>query len=248
MHRPSLKLSRELDAPGTKRAYNQRLFTEVAPCYDRITRVLSFNRDAAWKREMIRMLPDLPAPHCLDVACGTGDLAGLLRSRYPEGHITGTDLTPSMLEIARARFGAAGVLFCEGDMGQLAAPDASIDVMTGGYALRNAPDLPRFLREVARVLKPGGVAAFLDFSRPDIAWLARAQGALLRLWGGLWGWVYHRDRHVYGYIAHSLAAYPARSDLHRLFEASHLRLDRAATRFLGVVEIIIARRADGPAA
>lgn len=230
-----------LDAPDRKRAYNERLFTEVAPRYDIITRLLSFGRDAAWKRAMVQWLPSRAAPVCVDIACGTGDLVGLLLERYPGAKVTGIDLTPAMLERARRRF--PGVAFVQGDMGRLAARDGSVDVMTGGYALRNAPDLEALFREVGRVLKPGGTAAFLDFSRPDGRRAAALEHALLKLWGGFWGLLLHSDPHVYGYIADSLAKFPARSELHRQLAADGLRLQRAATRFFGIIEILLAEKA-----
>ena len=73
--RSSLRLKGDLDSPGTKRDYNRRLFTVVAPRYDFVNRLLSFGCDRRWKRALVRLLPDAAAPVCVDAACGTGDLA-----------------------------------------------------------------------------------------------------------------------------------------------------------------------------
>lgn len=127
------------------------------------------------------------APVCLDVACGTGDVARLLASRYPDGEIHGLDLTPAMIEIARRRDESGSIHFAVGDMGRLDFPDASADLITGSYAIRNAPDLDSTLAEFARVLRPGGCAAFLDFSKPAGCFRQAIQSHLLRLWGGFWG-------------------------------------------------------------
>lgn len=241
----NLKVGAALDEPDLKRAYNERLFTEVAPQYDRITRILSFGRDAAWKRVLVARLPALAAPRCVDVACGTGDLAALLRDRYPAARITGIDLTESMLALARERHAGRRIEFEQGDMSRLPDGDGSVDILTGGYALRNAPDLPAFLREARRVLKPGGVAAFLDFSKSDSRARAALDHFLLKIWGGFWGLAFHRDPHVYGYIADSLDRFPARRRLREVFSAAGLTVREGRPRFFGMIEILLADKA-GP--
>ena len=241
----SLKIGDALKTPDRKRAYNLRLFTEVAPRYDFINRVLSFGRDASWKEKLIAFLPAVSAPRCLDAACGTGDLARLLLNRFPDAHITAVDLTPTMLDIARRRHRGTSIHFVQGDMARLDIPDEHLDLLTGGYALRNAPDLNVFLLEIHRVLKPGGTAAFLDFSRPDSTWMAAIYFALLKFWGGFWGILLHRDPHVYGYIAESLERFPSRSDLHATFKRNGFILKRTRRFFAGVVEIIVMEKA-GP--
>lgn len=242
---PGFKAGNALATPDRKRAYNERVFTEIAPRYDRITRLLSFRRDASWKKDLIARLPARASPRCLDVACGTGDLAALLRNRYPEARITGVDLTESMLVLARRRHAGARIEFVRGDMGHLPAADGSVDILTGGYALRNAPDLPAFLREARRVLRPDGIAAFLDFSKPDSRVRAALDHALLKLWGGFWGLAFHRDPHVYGYIADSLRRFPARRGLRPVFQAAGLTIREGLPRFFGMIEIIVAEKAGG---
>jgi demethylmenaquinone methyltransferase/2-methoxy-6-polyprenyl-1,4-benzoquinol methylase len=239
----NLKVGPALEAPDSKRSYNERLFTEVAPRYDRITRLLSFGRDAAWKRDLVARLQARTAPRCLDVACGTGDLAGLLRNRYPDARITGVDLTEPMLALARQRHANGRIEFVRGDMGRLEAADGSVDIVTGGYALRNAPDLPSFLKEVRRVLRPGGIAAFLDFSKPDSPVRAALDHFLLKLWGGLWGLAFHRDPHVYGYIADSLRQFPTRQGLRQAFRDAGLTVREGLPRFFGMIEILLAEKA-----
>ncbi len=209
------KLESVLADPTRKRAHNRRLFTTVAPRYDLVTRVLSFGRDRAWKRALVSRLPELdalsaPPGFVLDLACGTGDITFALARRYPKAQVVGLDLNPEMLAFARRRAeGVPGRLtFEEGDMQELPFDDGSVNIVTGGYALRNAPDLATTLTEIRRVLAPGGTVAFLEFSRSHRAAPAAAQLALLRFWGRLWGRVLHRDPEVYGYIAESLAAFP----------------------------------------
>jgi demethylmenaquinone methyltransferase/2-methoxy-6-polyprenyl-1,4-benzoquinol methylase len=230
-----------LGTPEGKKFYNEQLFTEVAPQYDRITRWMSMGRDMAWKRSMIHALPDQPPAACLDLACGTGDITRMLRQRFPDAPVTGLDLTPSMLDLAHSLTDDPGIDYCVGDMGTLPFPDASFDLVTGGYALRNAPDLPRAIAEIRRVLRPGGTCAFLDFSKPASPAGQDIGYTLLKTWGSLWGWLLHRNPDVYGYIAESLRTYPDRPTLRERFHASGLEVVASRRFYGGLLEWIQCR-------
>lgn len=162
----TLNAAEHLVSSEGKRHFNEVHFAESAPRYDLATRGLSLGQDAAWKRILVAALPDLDAPVCLDIACGTGDVAFQIAERFPDAEVHGIDLTPDMIEIAKRRGARSRVSFSVGDMSHLDFADASIDLITGSYAIRNAPDLDETLQEFARVLRPGGWAAFLDFSKP----------------------------------------------------------------------------------
>jgi ubiquinone/menaquinone biosynthesis methyltransferase len=165
----ALKFSDHADQPARKKFYNEQLFSEVAPKYDFVTKALSLGRDAAWKRHLVNALPDdTITPRCVDLACGTGDVSFLLADRYPNGTVTGIDLTESMLKLARQRQVPKNLSFTQGDMCDTGIESGSIDIVTGSYALRNAPNLEQALIEIRRILKPGGMAAFLDFSKPTM--------------------------------------------------------------------------------
>lgn len=233
-----------LDTPERKTFLNRELFQEVAPRYNFITRALSFGRDAAWKKNLLQQLPPQPQSQCLDIACGTGDLTALLAQKYPQGSIAGLDLTPAMLEIAEKLHGQDRIAFIEGSIEQLPFDDQSMDVITGGYALRNAPDLATTLREIHRVLMPHGTAAFLDFSKPPHRLGQAVTLGLLRFWGGFWGLVLHGNPNVYGYIADSLLHYPDRVKLKKLCNENQLKIIRRTKCFLGILEIIVIQKED----
>lgn len=235
----NLRAREHLDSPDRKRAFNALLFREVAPRYDLITRLLSFGRDAAWKRQMMARLPDEQPARCADLACGTGDLTRALAARYPDAQIIGIDLTPEMLDRARRLTAQPRIEYRQGDMNELPLPDASVDVITGGYALRNAPDLDTALREIRRVLRPGGVFAFLDFSKSPHRPAERIGYALLKLWGGFWGLVLHGHPDVYGYIAESLRAYPDRFALRTRLVSAGLQPHAHRIYMGGLVEWIV---------
>jgi SAM-dependent methyltransferase len=130
------------------------------------------------------------------------------------------------------------------------APDASghasIDICTGGYALRNAPDLAATVAEIARVVRPGGVAAFLDFSRDPRAPVFLVHLMLLRIWGGLWGLLLHGNPRIYGYIAESLARFPDRKLLRALFAAHGFSEKNSCLRMFGMIEIVVFEKGQRP--
>ena len=241
----TLRIGAHLESPETKRYYNRRVFSEIAPKYRFITRALSFRRDASWKRELIASLPAVVSPLSVDLACGTGDLTLLLAERYPRGIVVGLDITTPMLDLATRRNTFSNVCFIAGDMGSLPLAPGSVDILTGGYALRNAPDLGTALDEIRRVLKPGGVAAFLDFSKPAGRLAQTLEYWSLKLWGGFWGSLLHRNPEVYGYIAESLRRHPDRVRLRGLFEERGFRVVSSRLHFLGVMEALVVR---GPSA
>lgn len=232
-----LKPMEYITAPETKQRFNRSLFSEVAPKYDFISKALSFGRDAAWKRALVSGLPEAGRSTCVDLACGTGDITRLLAERCPDGEITGLDLTPAMLEQAQKRTRNKLIRFVEGSMQELPFDSESLDIVTGGYALRNAPDLNSVIDEIARVLRPGATAAFLDFSKPRNAAGQRITHYALKFWGGLWGLMLHCNPDVYGYIADSLKLYPDRTELRERFTERGFIPQKSILLLGGMLEI-----------
>ena len=239
---PRLNVSERLSSPQDKRELNEQLFSVVAPRYDAVTRLLSLNRDRVWKTRMVDALPPMISPVCLDLACGTGDITIRLAAKYPHGRIIGIDLTAAMLERARARCPAPHVQFQRGDMGRTGLETGSVDIVTGGYALRNAADLRELLSEVHRVLKPGGIGSFLDFSKPHDRSLQRAEALLLKSWGGMWGCILHGNPAVYTYIAKSLARFPDRTTLAMMLSSQGFAVESSELLFCGILQRITVRK------
>lgn len=228
-------------SPGHKRDYNEGLFTRVAEEYDLVTRAMSFGRDPVWKRRLAALLPDQSEPRCVDLACGTGDVTFELARRFPDGEIVGLDLTPAMVEVARRRNDTPQVSFRIGDMCRTDFPDGWADVVTGSYALRNAPVLEDALREIHRILRPGGHAAFLDFSKSPSPWLARMQMPLLKCWGGLCGLIFH-GKPEHAYIAESLRQFPDRHRLRAILAAAGFEILESRDCFGGMLSILLLRK------
>jgi demethylmenaquinone methyltransferase/2-methoxy-6-polyprenyl-1,4-benzoquinol methylase len=243
---PTLLLTRESSSGDKRRRLNRSLFNHIAPGYDRMNTILSLGRDRAWKRLLVASLPEIRKPRILDLATGTGDLAFLLSRRYPDARIIGLDLSEEMLALAKSRALGEKTLatfsWKRGDMAETGLTSGCIDLVTAGYALRNAPDLGATLAELARVLKPGGVAAILEFSKSPHLILQKLELAFLWLWGGFWGFVVHRNRHVYQYFAHSLALYPDHRGLVARFEAHGLIKVADRALYFGMLRIQLFRK------
>ncbi len=238
----TLKIVDHIGAPETKKYYNEQHFSEAAPRYDFATRAMSLGRDGAWKRKLIAALPQIEAPRCLDLACGTGDLSFLLAEKYPEGKVAGLDLTLPMLDVARRRNRFANVDFTKGDMCQTGLAEASLDIVTGGYAVRNAPDLNQAFAEIYRILKPGGILALLDFSKPPGPRTQALQYRLLKTWCGFWGLMLHGNPEIHAYIAASLQTYPDRLHLAELVLQQGFDIDLSRRFYFGMMELMILRK------
>ncbi len=228
-----------LENAGEKRMYNRALFSIVAPQYHKATIALSFGRDSHWKRIMIAHLPYLKNGFITDLACGTGDITALLNKAYSECFVLGIDLSKEMLFLGQSRGNVRNGAVQ--DMGVLGLRDGSCEIVTGCYALRNAPDIDAALREVRRILTKNGTAAFLDFSRSENRFVAAIQHLLLNFWGSLWGIILHGNPAIYSYIAKSLRHFPPREKLHtRLFEAG-LDIVRSKLFCGGMIELLVCR-------
>jgi demethylmenaquinone methyltransferase/2-methoxy-6-polyprenyl-1,4-benzoquinol methylase len=142
------------------------LFAPLGPTYDRVGAALSFGQDPRWRRFLVARLPR-DGGHVLDVATGTGLVAQALVDRGFT--VTGLDQSPEMLDRARARFDGR-VELVEASADALPFPDASFDHLTFTYLLRYVDDPAATLRELARVVRPDGTVAMLEFGLPRGLW------------------------------------------------------------------------------
>ncbi|MGM0443219.1 MAG: class I SAM-dependent methyltransferase [Fibrobacterota bacterium] len=228
----------QLEDPDTKRRINLTVFDIVSTRYDIATRVLSFGQDQSWKKRFADLLPDLHAPRVLDLASGSGDLLRRLQKRYPEGTVLGADLNRHMIDTPANRRADLSLQ----DMQNLAVRDGSLDLVTGGYALRNAPDPDKTIAEIHRVLKPGGQVFLLDFAAPRNRVRRLFHRGLLYVWGALWSLLLHGKPFVYTYIPDSMKNYPDWRSLRSRVYLRGFTAFRRRSLFFGFCEIISFRR------
>jgi demethylmenaquinone methyltransferase/2-methoxy-6-polyprenyl-1,4-benzoquinol methylase len=137
------------------------MFDRIAPVYDAMNRAMTLGLDRRWRR-LTAQAAVRPGDKVLDASCGTGDLA--LAGRAAGGDVVGVDFSEAML--ARARRKAPEIEWVRGDAAALPFPDETFDAVTVGFGIRNLADLEGGLRELARVLKPGGKVGCLEITRP----------------------------------------------------------------------------------
>lgn len=157
------------DAASAARAVRD-MFTSIAPRYDLLNHLLSANVDKLWWRRTARTFASVlsrPGTSVLDLCCGTGDMAFALRRESSGAQVTGADFSHAMLELARGKSNAQHrITWIEADALQLPFPDESFDLVTSAFGFRNLADYDAGLREIRRVLKPGGECGILEFSDP----------------------------------------------------------------------------------
>lgn len=144
----------------------REMFGRIAPRYDLANHLLSYNLDRLWRRrtvKRVRAILERPDARVLDICCGTGDLA-LALQRGGRAHVLASDFCHPMLEAASRKL-PGGVLF-ESDALALPVRDSSLDLITVAFGFRNLANYDAGLREMRRALRPGGMAAILEFSQP----------------------------------------------------------------------------------
>jgi len=187
----------------------REMFTQIAPRYDLLNHVLSLQLDRVWRARVARILQPILRRRdaaVLDLCCGTGDLA-LALSRGGSARVIGADFAHPMLVQANAKGASAGIPFLEADALQLPFADAAFDLLTAAFGFRNLANYEDGLREMLRVLKPGGTLAILEFTEPP-------DGVM----GDLYRWYFRRvlpwiggvlsgDREAYTYLPRSVAKF-----------------------------------------
>jgi len=187
----------------------QAMFGEIAPRYDLLNHLLSFNVDRLWRRQVTSLArADGPV---LDVCTGTGDLAGAFAASGA-GPILGLDFCAPMLRRGRDKKRCRAVRFVRGDALELPFPDAGFEVVAVAFGIRNVVDLDQGLRELVRVARPGGRIAVLEFSLPRRRWMRLTYGfyfgRLLPLLGNLVS-----SSSAYTYLTRSVMEWTGREEL-----------------------------------
>jgi ubiquinone/menaquinone biosynthesis methyltransferase len=236
-----MTLRAALSSADAKAPYVRRLFHTIADRYDLITRLLSFGRDRHWKEALVRMAAVEPGTHALDLAAGTGDIAFALAAAG--GRVVALDVTHRMLQLASAKRPAgAAVTFVTGDMMALPFPDASFDLVTTGYGIRNVPRIDPAVAEIRRVLRPGGLLLSLDFDRPANPLVRGIYLSYLTVIGSALGWILHRDPDTYRYIPESIRRYPGAAAVADLLSRAGFAQSRVVPLLGGFMAINTARR------
>lgn len=233
------------------------MFDAIAGRYDLLNRVLSLGLDQSWRRRAVRALAlddralrPAASPVVADLATGTADLAIAIAAAHPRARVFGIDPSEGMRAIAARKIAAAGLTdrieLRDGDAERLDLPDAGVDAISMAFGIRNVPDRPRALREMARVTRPGGRIVLLELSEPQ----GRVLGRLARL---------HVHTLVplvgaalsgateYSYLQDSIARFPPPDEFAAQMTAAGLRVLEVHPLTFGAACLFVATPAAAPA-
>lgn len=188
------------------------MFDRVAPRYDLVNTVASLGRDRGWRRAAARATRLGPGQTAVDVACGPGELTRALVAHEPRARVVGVDFSWEMVRRA-PRQGRSTAGYAAGDALRLPLADASVNVVTIAFGLRNLPDPRAGLREFRRVLRPGGRLVVLEFSQPVVPGFRQLYERYNALVLQAVARVLSSDPEAYDYLARSIGAWPPQPEL-----------------------------------
>ncbi len=230
----------------------EQMFDDIAPSYDKLNHILSLDVDKSWRRKAVKQVVDCREPlSILDVACGTGDLTVALARRLLKkagGKVEGIDLSENMLEICRRKVTEAGldgaVRVRQGDGENLPFAASCFDRVTTAFGIRNFEHIDLGLREMYRVLKPGGKAMILELSMPQnrfVAWLYKFYFTkILPAIGGKAS----GDKASYNYLPASVLHFPAPDRFIGMMREAGFSDIRHKAFTLGICRMFIGYRKD----
>lgn len=211
-------------ADGSKKEQVQQMFDNIAHKYDFLNRFLSLGIDVGWRKKAIKMLAEHEPKKILDVATGTADFA-LATLPLQAEEVIGVDISEGMLDVGRKKItdqGITNVKLEYGDSEQLRFEDNQFDAVIVAFGVRNFENLDQGLAEINRVLKPGGVAMILEFSKPTGLFgliFSIYNKTLLPLWGKL----FSGDSAAYTYLPESVAAFPEGDEFKQIMRSLSYR-------------------------
>ena len=194
---------------GEKGKQVEQMFDNIAHSYDLLNHLLSFGIDRHWRRAALEMLKPHAPKKLLDMATGTGGFALEARKIVGPDELLGADLSEGMLDVARHKAqGIKGIRFEKHDCMNLKLEDNSFDAVTVAYGVRNFPDLERGLRELLRVLRPGGHLVIIELTSPRKFPMKQLFWLYSHLLMPLIGKLVSRDANAYSYLPATMEAFP----------------------------------------
>ena len=190
-----------------QKAGMQALFTKIAARYDLVNTLISLGQDQSWRSEALRMAEVPPAGKLLDVATGTGCIALTARRRYPGLHVTGVDLTPAMVVLAKHKKDGGSAAWGISDGLALSFPDNTFDAVISGFMMRNVPDVTQAFAEQRRVVRPGGRVVCLEITWPTNPLMSLLFKGYFFGWASLVGYLISGNAEAYRYLPRSVKGF-----------------------------------------
>jgi demethylmenaquinone methyltransferase / 2-methoxy-6-polyprenyl-1,4-benzoquinol methylase len=222
------------------------MFDAIAPRYDLLNHVLSAGLDRRWRDIAVDALELSPGARVLDLCTGTGDLAIATVRRAPGSVVVGVDFAGEMLRLGLTKVRALGlgsrIRLVRGDATRIPLADASCDGATVAFGIRNVAEPGQALVELARVLRPGGRLAILEFGQPRIPGVRTLYAWYFRHLLPLVGRLISRHQSAYSYLPASVGAFPPPAKFLQMCESSGLRQARAVPLTFGIVYLYVAEK------
>lgn len=196
----------------SKKEQVAEMFDKISGRYDLLNRMLSGGVDVQWRKKALRELRKIDPKKILDVATGTGDVAIMAARLLQPEKITGIDISEGMLEIGRKKIAEAGlqdmITLAGGDSEAIRFPDDHFDAVTVAFGVRNFQDLEKGLKEMRRVIRPGGKIVILEFSKPSGLITGPAYDLYMKTITPLMGKLFSGNRKAYSYLDKSIKKFP----------------------------------------
>jgi len=226
---------------GTKKEQVADMFNNISKTYDFLNHFLSLGIDVIWRKKAIGELKELQPKLILDVATGTGDFAFEALSILKPDKIVGVDISRGMLDIAQQKIEKRGLgdhfEVKLGDSEKLPFEANTFDAVTVAYGVRNFEDLEKGLADMQRVLKPGGKAVILEFSKPKAFPVKQLYWFYFNMVTPAIGKLFSKDARAYTYLPESVAAFPAGQDFIGLMEKAGFKNTKCRPLAFGICSI-----------
>ncbi len=242
----------ETHSPKTgksKEEYVHDVFENIAHKYDIMNDIMSFRRHKAWRNYTMRRMNVQPGETALDLCCGTCDWTIQLAQASRTGQMIGLDFSPKMLSVGQRKIEKLGlqdqIRLVEGNAMDLPFPDNSFDYVTIGFGLRNVPDYDQVIREMRRVVKPGGRVVCLELSKPTWQPFKGLYYFYFERLLPLQGKLIAKRYEQYKWLPESLASFPGRQELADMFRAAGLEQVEAKALTGGIAALHIGTKGNG---
>ncbi|HET7578557.1 MAG TPA: demethylmenaquinone methyltransferase [Bacillales bacterium] len=209
-----------------KQEHVHEVFQSISDKYDFMNSLISFQRHKAWRKDAMKRMGITPGESALDVCCGTADWSiALGRAVGPNGEVAGLDFSENMLAVGEKKVrenGISNVELIHGNAMELPYEDDRFDYVTIGFGLRNVPDRMKVLKEMQRVVKPGGKVVCLETSQPTLIGYRQLYYFYFHYLMPLAGKVFAKKYQEYSWLHESARDFPGRAELADWFRAAGL--------------------------
>ncbi len=232
------KIVPDAKSDAAKKKQVAEMFDSIAQRYDFLNRFLSVGIDKSWRKKAIGELKEIHPKILLDVATGTADVAIAAYKILKPEKITGIDISEGMLELGRKKIKSLNlndrIELYVGDSETINYTDCSFDAITVAFGVRNFESLEKGLKEMLRVLKPGGKISILEFSKPKTVMFKSIYNLYMRIIAPGFGKMFAKNKEAYAYLNNSVQAFPDREDFVAILNNTGFRKTYYKSLSLGI--------------